>query len=233
MIREMIIKYRGIILFVIGSILIFIALYLSFFSRIDLIRESIFSEIELLKENNGEVDCNCDNNINVETDDTVEVDTDYIEEDEVVDNKQNNNANSNTSNKKKYIGYLTIPRISLKYGFVDKKSYYNNVNRNITIIEPSSFPDVSGGNFIIAGHSGTSSLAFFKNLYLLNLGDIAKVDYNGKTYTYKIVDIYKDSKDGKVVIKRDQTKTTLTLITCSYKDKKNHTIYIAELQNVV
>ena len=228
MLKKIIVKYKGIILFIIGSILIIIALYLFLYARIDLIRERVFSEIDLLIDNNGEFECNCNdiclnNNSNID----VDINTDFVEIED------NNEEKDNNVVKKNYIGYLKIPRISLNYGFVSKDSYYNHVDRNIQIIEPSDFPNVDGGNFIIAGHSGNASISYFKNLFLLKVGDIAKVVYNGKTYTYKIKDIYKDSRDGKVVIKRDKTKTTLTLITCSYKDRKNQTIYIAELESVI
>lgn len=225
MIGNMIVKYKSIILLIIGSILIMIALYLALYSRIDLVKEKVFSEVEYLISNNANLECNC-NNDEENSDEHIDISTDYIEIDDNNENVNNDNVN------KKYIGYLSIPRISLKYGFVDKKSYYNHVDRNIQIIEPSDFPDVLNGNFIIAGHSGNASISYFKNLYLLNIGDIAKVTYNGKNYTYKIVDIYKDSRDGKIIIKRDLSKTTLTLITCSYKDKKNQTVYIAELDSI-
>ncbi len=167
-------------------------------------------------------------------DGNVDINTDYLENE-----NQNNESQTGTESKpdntikKNYIGYLEIPKISLKYGFVSKDSYYNHVDRNIQIINESDFPNVKGGNFIIAGHSGTSAISYFKNLYLLKVGDIAKVIYKNHTYTYKIVNIYKDDRDGIIKIIRDETKTTLTLITCSYKDKKNQTVYIAELQNIV
>ena len=218
-------------LFTIGSLLIFVALYLTLYSRFDLVRERVFSEVELLIENNGINECNCDDVcINDENNDSnLEIDTDYIENE---NNESENKTNANV-NKKNYIGYLKIPKISLNYGFVAKDSYYNNVNRNIEIIEPSDFPDVNGGNFIIAGHSGNASISYFKNLYLLKIGDVASITYKNKVYTYKITNIYKDDRDGKVSIIRNEDVTTLTLITCSYKDKKNHTIYIAELQKVL
>ena len=231
MLGNMIIKYKSIILLVIGSILILIALYLSLYSTIDLVKERVFSEIEYLINNNGLLECNCDSEIQDNEDSySVDISTDYVE---IEDNDSSSSGDSNNPAKKQYIGYLSIPRISLNYGFVDKKSYYNHVNRNIQIIEPSDFPDVPKGNFIIAGHSGTSSVSYFKNLYLLKIGDIAKITYNNKVYTYKIVDIYYQDKDGTIIIKRDLSKTTLTLITCTYKDKKHQTVYIAELENIV
>lgn len=231
MLNEIVIKYKGIILFTIGSLLIFFALYLALYSRIDLVYERVFSEMEMLINNNGiisnECNCDCDNNENGNnSENDIVIDTDYYDDEDEISNEKPSTIN------KEYIGYLQIPKISLNYGFVAIDSYYNNVNRNIQIISPSDFPDVVGGNFIIAGHSGNASISYFKNLFLLKIGDVAKVVYNNKTYTYKIVDIYKEKKDGTVVIKRDYSKTTLTLITCSYKDREHQTIYIANLESV-
>ena len=45
MIGDMIVKYKSIILLIIGSILIIIALYLALYSRIDLVKEKVFSEV--------------------------------------------------------------------------------------------------------------------------------------------------------------------------------------------
>lgn len=228
MFKNIIVKYKGLILLIIGSLLIILAIYLALYSRIDLIKERVFSETEYLINNNTlESNCNCDIENEVDSESFIDISTDYIE-------IENNDKDENENNtiKKNYIGYLEIPRISLKYGFVEKGSYYNHVDRNIQIIEPSDYPDVEKGNFIIAGHSGNASISYFKNLYLLKIGDTAKVTYKNRVYTYKIVDIYKDSRDGTIIIKRNLNKTILTLITCSYKDKKNQTVYIAELQSV-
>lgn len=132
-----------------------------------------------------------------------------------------------------YIGYLTIPKINLKKGFLDMRSELNNIEQNITVIEGSSYPDKEKGNLIIAAHSGTGWKAFFNDLYKLSTGDTAEISYKGKKYTYKIVNIYKHEKTGTVAIYRNYDKTTLTLITCTNFDKTTQTIYIAELQNVI
>ena len=50
----------------------------------------------------------------------------------------------------------------------------------------------------------------------------------GVKYTYKIVKIYKQKKQGYVTIYRDPDKTTLALITCTKGDKKSQPVYIAE-----
>lgn len=127
-----------------------------------------------------------------------------------------------------YVGYLTIPKINLKKGFTEIDNKYNTVNRNIEIIKPSSYPDIDKGNFIIAGHSGSSSVSFFKDLYLLGLEDEAYITFNNIEYKYIIKNIYTDIKDGDVVIRRNKDITTLTLITCTKGDKNTQTIYIAE-----
>lgn len=132
-----------------------------------------------------------------------------------------------------YVGYLTIPKINLKKGFLDKRSELNNVEQNITVIEGSSYPDVEKGNLIIAAHSGSGWKAFFNDLYKLSTGDIAEISYKNKKYTYKIVNIYKQEKTGKIAIYRNYEKTTLTLITCTNFDKATQTVYIAELQGIV
>jgi len=131
-----------------------------------------------------------------------------------------------------YIGYLSIPKIGLTKGFMDKRSTENDVEKNIMIVNGSSYPDVDKGNFILAGHSGTGWKAFFNDLYQLQNGDIARVSFKGKTYQYQIINIYTQPKVGKIAIYRNYDKTTLTLITCTNYDSTTQTIYIAELINI-
>lgn len=133
--------------------------------------------------------------------------------------------------KDNYIGTLEVPKIGLTKGFVDMNSYRNNVDYNMQIIKPSNYPDVDKGNFIIASHSGTSNISYFKNLYKLTNGNEVIVYYNNVKYIYKIVKIYNHPKNGTVAIYRDNNKTTITLITCTKHDNNNQTVYIGELVN--
>ena len=148
----------------------------------------------------------------------VEVETDDVASDEV----------EPSGPAKQYIATLAIPAISLRLGLVSPDSIYNNIESNITIIQPSSMPDVEKGNLIIAGHSGTGYLAFFRNLYKLQKGDQASITYQQKTYRYQLVNIYSEEKTGYVSIYRDRNKKTLTLITCTHDDDYNQSIYIFE-----
>lgn len=131
-----------------------------------------------------------------------------------------------------YIGYLTIPKINLTKGFLDKRSKENDVEKNILVVEGSNYPDVKKGNLILAGHSGTGWKAFFNDLQQLTNNDVIYVSYKGKKYIYKIVNIYKQSKVGKIAIYRDYDKTTLTLVTCTNNDSTTQTVYISELESV-
>ena len=131
-----------------------------------------------------------------------------------------------------YIGYLSIPKINLTKGFLDKRSSENDVEKNILVVEGSSYPDIEKGNLILAGHSGTGWKAFFNDLYKLTTNDIAEITYKNKKYNYKITNIYTQPKVGKIAIYRNYDKTTLTLVTCTNNDSTTQTIYIAELQEV-
>lgn len=129
----------------------------------------------------------------------------------------------------KYVGILEIPEIGFSKGFYKKDSSLNNVKYNIKILPQSNYPDEDKGNVIIIGHSGNYNNSYFRNLYKLENDDIAIIKYNNITYTYKIVNIYTDTKDGTVTVYRDETKNCLTLITCTKDDSTKQTIYILEL----
>ncbi len=152
------------------------------------------------------------------------------------ENNESNSGNSGNSGigskknvKNNYIGTLEISKIKLKKGFVSPSSKYNAIDYNVTIIKGFDYPDVENGNFILAAHSGTGPLAYFKNLYKLGVGDTAVITYKNKKYTYKIAKIYTQKKQGYLTIYRNVNKTTLTLITCTKDNKKLQSVYIAEL----
>ena len=130
-----------------------------------------------------------------------------------------------------YIAVLEIPAVDLKKGIYSLGSKYNTVNRNVAILSPSDYPDVPGGNFVLAAHSGNGYLSFFRNLYKLNSGDYAYIYYNNVKYTYKITYIYTQPKTGTINVYRPYNKTTLMLITCTKDDESTQTVYVAELIN--
>ena len=155
--------------------------------------------------------------------------SDYYEiQNEVMSISEDKNNEKNQKEEQNidenYIAVLKIPKIKLTKGIYSKESYMNNVNRSIQIIEKSDYPDVVGGNFILAAHSGTARISYFRNLSKLSVEDKVSIDYNGKTYNYKVANIYSVEKTGKVEIKRNNNKNTLTLITC--EDNTNKQIVV-------
>lgn len=128
-----------------------------------------------------------------------------------------------------FLGVLEIPKIRLKRGFYKFTSKKNNVNQNIEMIETSLLPNIENSNLILASHSGNSKISYFKNLDQLELEDIAYVYCNEKKYTYKLINIYKEEKDGTVAIRKSKNQTNLTLITCDKKNKTLQNVYIFKL----
>ena len=150
---------------------------------------------------------------------------------------RNKPINYNTS----CMGYLTIPGtngvvenrcIRWKDKSKNAKAETNNVSTGIYTLPVSNYPNVKNGNLVLAAHSGTASISYFKTLYLLKIGDIAKVKFNGNMYTYVIKNIYLVPKTGVVKITRNSSKTTLTLITCTKNDEAHQTVYILELRDI-
>ena len=122
--------------------------------------------------------------------------------------------------KVNYIAILKIPKIKLERGLVEPSSYLNNVKYNLQWIEGSSMPDQVNGNVIIAGHSGSARVSYFRKLDQLVIGDSVSIDYKNKTYNYKVVDIYDIEKTGTAEIIKNKNTTTLTLITCRHNTNK-------------
>ena len=152
------------------------------------------------------------------------IDDETIIEETPTEEKEEEPKQDNTN----YIAVIKIPKIGLEKGLCEKGSYCNNVNRNIQILKESTYPDIANGNFILAGHSGTGRVSYFRNLYKLEQDDEVSIFYQGKEYKYKVVNIYDVEKTGTVNIVRNKEKTTLTLITCRHNTNKQ-IVVICEL----
>ena len=154
--------------------------------------------------------------------------SELVEEESDISQQASDESSKVESPKYDYIAMLTIPKINLQRGLVAKNSKYNNIRYNVMIHKVSNMPDEEKGNVILIAHSGSASYSFFKNLNKLKLSDLIKIEYKGKTYNYKIVDIYDIEKTGKASIKRNHNKSTITLITCRHNTNKQ-IVVIAEL----
>ena len=196
------------------SIMVFVlGLYLISYNYLVAKKEKIYSKMNLLLYED-EIPERIDDNKQVTEPEVVK------EEKEV---KEQKNISYN------YIGKIQIDKINLNRGFLDINSPYNNVSRNVTVIEKSSYPDVENGNLILAAHSGNCAICYFDKLYKLALNDKAIVDYNNYKYTYILKDIYNVPKTGEVEIRRNIDQTVLTLITCTHGSDTEQSVYIFEL----
>ena len=139
--------------------------------------------------------------------------------------KEDEESKKNIINKEKIIEYdmiLEIPKINLKKGIFKKNDKKNNIDKNVTILKQSSYPNKNGNIFLIA-HSGTSKKSFFKRLNKLNKKDIAYLFYKEKKYKYEVSNIYEIEKDNNIILKTDNVNN-LFLITCSQNNKSNYLI---------
>ena len=169
---------------------------------------------------------------NVEINEQMAIEEFYTSQEEIKEESTNDTQKVEEvkkQNKINYIAILKIPKIDLERGLVDPKSYLNNVKYNLEIVEGSSMPDNKNSNLIIASHSGTARISYFRNLNKLSINDEILLIYKNKTYKYKVSNKYEIEKTGTAKIIRNNNKTTITLITCKYKTNKQ-IVVIADLQ---
>ena len=102
---------------------------------------------------------------------------------------------------------------------------------NIQIIDKSTMPNVVNGNLVLASHNGASYISFFRNLDKLNINDKIYVYYGGYKYIYSLSKTYDTPKDGNIEVYRDNSKTTITLITCKKNSKDTQVVYIGYLDS--
>lgn len=152
----------------------------------------------------------------------------YIEESSVIDNKNQSVVKTNFNNR--YVAVLEVPIINLKRGLLSLDDKSNNADYNIQTIETSSMPNKKNGNLILAAHSGSSSVSYFKNLHKLKIDDELIVYYEGAKYTYVLSNYYDIDKTGYADIVRDKNQNTLTLVTCKRGTDKQ-TIFISYLKS--
>ena len=157
----------------------------------------------------------------------------FLEEQKIVQNDTNEEIKQEETKEVEpeydYIAVLEIPAIDLRKGIVDINSAYNDISYNVEIINPSDMPDIPNTNLILASHSGSSRVSFFKHLNRLNKGDLAIIYYKNVKYTYEVNSIENEEKNGTITIRRSNNKNTLTLTTCSPTDKTKQIVIICNL----
>ena len=143
-----------------------------------------------------------------------------IKHDDISDSPVDVKEEDKTKYNDHYVAIIEIPTINLKKGLFDINSKYNNVNYNIQILKESNMPNIKYGNFILAGHSGSGSIAYFDRLVELKYGDEVYIYYDNIKYIYKVSKIYEIEKTGTTTINRNTENTNLTMITCKENSNK-------------
>ena len=122
------------------------------------------------------------------------------------------------------IGYLKIDKINLNEKLYNINSKENNIEKNITILKESIFPDKENSIVFIAAHSGVGKIAYFEKLDELNTNDEVTLIINKKTYKYVVKEYWEEKKNGYINVNKDNKKQ-LILTTCS-PNKKNYQLVI-------
>lgn len=141
-----------------------------------------------------------------------------------------NKEDITTSKKPTYIvendqiGYLKIDKINLFQPLLKKESVHNNIEENVTILKDSIMPTEKNSIVFLAAHSGSGSIAFFKDLNKLEVGDIIELKYKNQIYHYQINNIWEERKNGYIHVNKTKLKQ-LILTTCS-PEKENKQLII-------
>ena len=159
---------------------------------------------------------------------SIEIET--TEDSEDIQEEQREEIKTQTNYNIPYTAILEIPKISLKRGVVDSTKNFKSINYAISVDNSSQYPNEKG-NFILYAHSGNSSIAYFKNLYNVQMNDDVFVYYNGVKYHYIIYEKYNIKKTGKASIIKSKEEKYITLITCDQNKKNEQIVILGKLIN--
>ena len=126
--------------------------------------------------------------------------------------KISNNENTKIINNE--FGKLIINKINLKEELFPINSDENTIERHVSILKESIYPDKDNSLMIIAAHSGTGKIAYFQELDKLEINDEIILIYKNNKYTYYVKNIWEEKKNGYININKENKKQ-LVLTTCS------------------
>lgn len=139
------------------------------------------------------------------------------------------NSFDNTYHEKE-IMTLYIDKINVQNKIYSKDSILNDIDLNVMILPDSDYPDIEKGTVLLGGHSGVGDKAYFQRMTEVELGDLIRLNYDGKEYTYKVDNISKDNKDGKIRIDYSSNETRLIIYTCYPGDKDSYLVLSSTLE---
>ncbi len=127
--------------------------------------------------------------------------------------------------KQEEIGTLVIDKIHIQEPLYPKDSSKNTIEEHVSILKESTLPDHENSTLILAAHSGTANVSFFKDLNQLEINDKVIIIYQNKTYQYLVKEIWKEKKNGYIHINKEN-KRQLVLTTCD-PIQKNYQIIVS------
>ena len=163
------------------------------------------------------------NNINGQPNEVSTNSTYELTNNENIVNKSKENEKT-TEGLIEYELVLEIPKISLKKGILNKNNPDNNVDKNITILKESSYPNETG-TIYLAAHSGNGKQSYFNDLKELVISDEAILYYQNQKYIYYVKEIKEVNKNSQLSLLTQKEKS-LILITCSQTNKNKYLIII-------
>ena len=122
-------------------------------------------------------------------------------------------------NKDDSIGTIIIHKINIKEPLYAINSSKNTIDQHVSILKESTSPKEENSTLILAAHSGTGGVAFFKDLKELQIKDEIDIIYENKKYTYTVKEIWKEKKTGYIHINKEIGKQ-LILTTCDPIEKE-------------
>jgi LPXTG-site transpeptidase (sortase) family protein len=126
--------------------------------------------------------------------------------------------------KNNIFGELIINKINLDEELFSKNSTENDIEKHVTILKESIYPDNDNSIMVIAAHSGIGKIAYFNELDKLEINDEVILIYKEKRYIYIVKDIWEEKKNGYININKEKKKQ-LVLTTCS-PNKENYQLII-------
>lgn len=149
------------------------------------------------------------------------------------------NTNNETENKQEipstpkssynYIAVLEIPKINLKRGLLSIDDKNNNINKNVAILKKSDMPDVENGLLVLASHSGSANISYFRHLNKLEISDQVYIYYKNIKYIYEVTSNERQDKTGNITISKKEDETNLILTTCDPVNKNKQVIITTKL----
>lgn len=131
--------------------------------------------------------------------------------------------NKNDLKENNQIGYIKINSLNIDEKLYKINSPENTVDKHVTILKESIFPDNDNSIVFIAAHSGTGDIAYFKNLDLIKENDTIILNLNNKNYEYYVKEMWEEPKNGYININKEEKKQ-LILTTCSPKNYRKQLI---------